>query len=249
MRAGGFYGALAVLQCRLAGETACPTTLTSAVVGSGNVETPGRGRPRRATGRTQNQMTKRTQFSPRRQKTTLSTPFQACHLSPRPANGLLSQEQVGVIGVEMRQSPSVIGHRKRMGRRNRPPHHSECPHDILSHCENVGRASLALAGETACPTTVASAVLEQAPLPSASVARRRVLGDGGLWHLGAGAAKGLSNPIGVRETAGGESLKFLVHIVLHAPDSWLRVIQQEVCSAAIAVVRKTDAARVGDDHS
>ena len=42
-----------------------------------------------------------------------------------------------------------------------PPRHSECPHDTLSLCENVGRASLALAGETACPTTVASAVLEQ----------------------------------------------------------------------------------------
>ena len=53
----------------------------------------------------------------------------------------------------------------------------------------------------------------------------------------------------MREAATGKRLKLPIDVVLHAPDGRLGLIEQEVGSAAIAVVRKTDAACVGDDHS
>jgi hypothetical protein len=52
----------------------------------------------------------------------------------------------------------------------------------------------------------------------------------------------------MREPATGESLQLPVHVILHAPDGRLEVIQQEIRSSAIAVVRETDAAGVGDDN-
>ena len=63
------------------------------------------------------------------------------------------------------------------------------------------------------------------------------------------ANEDLRNPIGMREAAGRKGLKFPVHVIIHATDGWFGVIQQEVCRSAIAVVRKTNAACVGDDHS
>src|ERR1700693_5931137 len=70
-----------------------------------------------------------------------------------------------------------------------------------------------------------------------------------LRHLRAGALEGLGHPISVRESASEDSLNLQVHVILHTPDCWHRPIHQEVCSAAIPVVRKTDAACVGDDTS
>ena len=70
-----------------------------------------------------------------------------------------------------------------------------------------------------------------------------------LRHLGAAAIKDLRNPVGVREIATGKSLELPVHVIRHTSDCWLGLIQQEVCSTAIAIVRKTNAACVGDDHS
>src|SRR5437868_4667675 len=70
-----------------------------------------------------------------------------------------------------------------------------------------------------------------------------------LRHLRPAALEDLRNPIGVGETATGKGLELLVHVIFHAPDRELRVIHQEICCAAIAVVRKTHAAGVGDDHS
>src|ERR1700734_3006640 len=70
-----------------------------------------------------------------------------------------------------------------------------------------------------------------------------------LRHLEAAAGEHLRNPAGVGESATGKSLYLLVDVVLHAPDGRGGLIQQEVCCATIAVVRKTNAAGVGEDHS
>lgn len=61
-----------------------------------------------------------------------------------------------------------------------------------------------------------------------------------LRHLEAAASEDFRNPTGVRETATGKSLEFPVQVILHASDCWLGFIQQQVCGAAIAVVRKTN---------
>ena len=46
----------------------------------------------------------------------------------------------------------------------------------------------------------------------------------------------------------GERLQFPVHVVLHASNFRVQVIQQKICSAPIAVVRETNAAGVDDRH-
>ena len=56
----------------------------------------------------------------------------------------------------------------------------------------------------------------------------------------------LSNPIGMRQTTRGKSLQFLLYVIFHASDRWTGPIQQQVRGAAIAVIRKTNAAGVGD---
>src|SRR5258708_36836522 len=53
------------------------------------------------------------------------------------------------------------------------------------------------------------------------------------------------NPIGMRQTTGRESLQLLLYVIFHASDRWTRPIQQQVGGAAIAVIRKTNAAGVG----
>lgn len=56
----------------------------------------------------------------------------------------------------------------------------------------------------------------------------------------------LRNPIGMRQTTRGKSLQLLLYVILHASDRWTGSIQQQVGGAAIAVIRKTKAAGVGD---
>jgi hypothetical protein len=43
-------------------------------------------------------------------------------------------------------------------------------------------------------------------------------------------------------------LRVLFHIVFHAPNFWLRVVHQKVCSAPISVVRKAHTACVDDER-
>ena len=71
-----------------------------------------------------------------------------------------------------------------------------------------------------------------------------------LGHLGAGALEHLRNPIGVRETAIGKSLNLpdprrIPRAGLSASES----SSNRYAARRIAVVRKTDAAGVGDHHS
>jgi len=56
----------------------------------------------------------------------------------------------------------------------------------------------------------------------------------------------LRNPIGMRQTTRGESLHLPLYVILHASDRWTKPIQQQVGGAVIALVRKTNAAGVGD---
>jgi hypothetical protein len=51
----------------------------------------------------------------------------------------------------------------------------------------------------------------------------------------------------MRQTTTGKSLQLLIQVIGHAPDGWVRVIQQEVCGASIPIVRKTHAAGVRHD--
>ena len=81
--------------------------------------------------------------------------------------------------------------------------------------------------------------------PKASLAHYRLP----LRHLRPAALEDLRNPIGVGKTATRKLFQLSIHVILHAPDCGLRVIQQEICSAAIAVVRKAHAAGVGDGYS
>jgi hypothetical protein len=50
----------------------------------------------------------------------------------------------------------------------------------------------------------------------------------------------------MRETASGESPQLPLHVILDAAYRRIGPIEQEIGGAAIAVVRKTDAAGVGD---
>src|ERR1700733_12435809 len=58
-----------------------------------------------------------------------------------------------------------------------------------------------------------------------------------LRHLRAGALESPGHPSGVWETANGESFQLPIHVILHAADGGLEVVEQEVSSAAIAIVR------------
>src|SRR5260370_31939267 len=69
--------------------------------------------------------------------------------------------------------------------------------------------------------------------------------NGLLWHLGRGSMEASRNPIGMRQTAGRQSLQLLLYVIFHATDRWTRPIQQQLGGAAIAVIRKTNDAGVG----
>jgi hypothetical protein len=49
------------------------------------------------------------------------------------------------------------------------------------------------------------------------------------------------------KAASGECVQLFVNVVLNSPDSRLRIVEQEVRSALIAIVRETNASRIGDD--
>jgi hypothetical protein len=67
-----------------------------------------------------------------------------------------------------------------------------------------------------------------------------------LRHLGRAGRETLRNPIGMRQTTGGESLQLLLYVILYSSDRWTWPIQQQVGGAAIAIIRKTNAAGVGN---
>lgn len=54
------------------------------------------------------------------------------------------------------------------------------------------------------------------------------------------------NPIGMRQTTRGKSLQLLLYVILHASDRWTGPLHQQVGGAAIAIMRKTNTAGVGD---
>src|ERR1700733_6691649 len=53
----------------------------------------------------------------------------------------------------------------------------------------------------------------------------------------------------MREAANGKRLQFAVHVILHAANGWLGIIQQKISSAAVAVIGQTYAAGVDDGDS
>src|SRR3982074_420569 len=55
----------------------------------------------------------------------------------------------------------------------------------------------------------------------------------------------LCDPIGMRQSTSGKSLQLPLYVILHASDRRTGPIQQQIGGAAIAVIRKTDAAGVG----
>lgn len=69
-----------------------------------------------------------------------------------------------------------------------------------------------------------------------------------LRHLRRAAAESFPDPVGMRETTSGKNFDFLLHIVFHAPDGGLGVVQQEVGGPTVAIVRKANAPRVGDEY-
>src|SRR6266567_5646165 len=50
----------------------------------------------------------------------------------------------------------------------------------------------------------------------------------------------------MRQTTRGKSLQLLLYVIFHSSDRWTRAIQQQVGGAAITIIRKTNAAGVGD---
>jgi hypothetical protein len=53
----------------------------------------------------------------------------------------------------------------------------------------------------------------------------------------------------VRQAAGRKNLQFSVHVVWHASDGRLSILEQEIGSARIAIVGEADAAGIGDNFS
>jgi len=58
-------------------------------------------------------------------------------------------------------------------------------------------------------------------------------------HLESGANKHLGHPIVMGQAGAGEGADFPVEVLLHAPNLGIRIVQQQIGGAPVAVIRPT----------